>query len=225
LAPIGARRPSPRTIPAISASGRSYRGRHRRRRAGPRRGSRKSRLVAGERPLHRELEAALAAHYSQQTCVVVVSGHATNVSSIGALLGPKDLIVHDSLAHNSIVIGGTLSRAERRLFPHNDLDELDELLTSSRHRYERVLIAVEGLYSMDGDFPDLARLVEIKRRHAAWLMVDERTVWASSAIRARAFSSMPASIPMTSISGWGRCRRRCRVAAAISPDQRFWSNI
>jgi len=132
-----------------------------------------SRLVAGERPLHRELEAALAAHYSQQTCVVFVSGHATNVSSIGALLGPKDLIVHDSLAHNSIVIGGTLSRAERRLFPHNDLDELDELLTSSRHRYERVLIAVEGLYSMDGDFPDLARLVEIKRRHAASLMVDE----------------------------------------------------
>ncbi len=132
-----------------------------------------SRLVAGERPLHRELETALAAHYGQQACVVFVSGHATNVSTIGALLGPKDLIVHDSLAHNSIVIGGTLSRAERRLFPHNDLDALDELLTSSRHRYERVLIAVEGLYSMDGDFPDLARLVDIKRRHAAWLMVDE----------------------------------------------------
>jgi 8-amino-7-oxononanoate synthase len=132
-----------------------------------------SRLVAGERPLHRELEAALAAHYQQEACVVFVSGHATNVSSIGALLGPKDLIVHDSLAHNSIVMGGTLSRAERRFFPHNDLDALDELLTSSRHRHERVLIAVEGLYSMDGDFPDLARLVEIKRRHAAWLMVDE----------------------------------------------------
>jgi 8-amino-7-oxononanoate synthase len=132
-----------------------------------------SRLVAGERPLHRELEAALAAHYSQEACVVFVSGHATNVSSIGALLGPKDLIVHDSLAHNSIVMGGTLSRAERRIFPHNDLDALDELLTTSRHRHERVLIAVEGLYSMDGDFPDLARLVEIKRRHAAWLMVDE----------------------------------------------------
>jgi 8-amino-7-oxononanoate synthase len=132
-----------------------------------------SRLVAGERPLHRELEAALAAHYQQQACVVFVSGHATNVSSIGALLGPKDLIVHDSLAHNSIVMGAALSRAERRFFPHNDLDALDELLTSSRSRHERVLIAVEGLYSMDGDFPDLARLVEIKRRHAAWLMVDD----------------------------------------------------
>jgi 8-amino-7-oxononanoate synthase len=132
-----------------------------------------SRLVAGERPLHRELEAALAAHYRQEACVVFVSGHATNVSCIGALLGPKDLIVHDSLAHNSIVMGGALSRAERRFFPHNDLDALDELLTPIRHRHERVLIAVEGLYSMDGDFPNLERLVEIKRRHAAWLMVDD----------------------------------------------------
>ncbi|MBV9065457.1 MAG: aminotransferase class I/II-fold pyridoxal phosphate-dependent enzyme, partial [Methylobacteriaceae bacterium] len=132
-----------------------------------------SRLVAGERPLHRDLEAAIAAHYNQQACVAFVSGHATNVSSIGALLGPRDLIVHDSLAHNSIVMGGMLSRAERRFFPHNDLDALDELLTSLRHRHERVLVAVEGLYSMDGDFPDLERLVEIKRRHSAWLMVDE----------------------------------------------------
>ncbi|GAC1335920.1 MAG: aminotransferase class I/II-fold pyridoxal phosphate-dependent enzyme [Beijerinckiaceae bacterium] len=132
-----------------------------------------SRLVAGERPLHRELETALAAHYDQQACVVFVSGHATNVSTIGTLLGPKDLIVHDALAHNSIVMGATLSRADRRFFPHNDLVALDEILTSSRARYERVLIAVEGLYSMDGDFPDLPTLVEIKRRHAAWLMVDD----------------------------------------------------
>jgi 8-amino-7-oxononanoate synthase len=132
-----------------------------------------SRLVAGERPLHRELEAALAAHYEQQACVVFVSGHATNVSTIGTLLGPKDLIVHDALAHNSIVMGATLSRADRRFFPHNDLVALDEILASSRARYERVLIAVEGLYSMDGDFPDLPTLVEIKRRHAAWLMVDD----------------------------------------------------
>jgi 8-amino-7-oxononanoate synthase len=60
-----------------------------------------SRLVAGERPLHRELEAALGAHYRQEACVVFVSGHATNVSSIGALLGRKDLLVHDSLASRS----------------------------------------------------------------------------------------------------------------------------
>jgi 8-amino-7-oxononanoate synthase len=132
-----------------------------------------SRLVAGERPLHQALEKALAEHYGQEDCAVFVSGHATNVSTIGAIVGPKDLIVHETLAHNSIVAGATLSRAERRSFPHNDLDTLDALLSSLRHQFERALIVVEGLYSMDGDIPDLPKLVEIKRRHKVWLMVDE----------------------------------------------------
>lgn len=132
-----------------------------------------SRLVAGERPVHRALEGALAQHYGQDDCAVFVSGHATNVSTIGAILGPRDLIVHETLAHNSILAGATLSRAERRFFPHNDLDALDTLLASVRRRFERALIVVEGLYSMDGDIPDLPKLIEIKRRHNAWLMVDE----------------------------------------------------
>jgi 8-amino-7-oxononanoate synthase len=132
-----------------------------------------SRLVAGERPGHRALEGALAQHYGQEDCVVFVSGHATNVSTIGAILGSKDLIVHESLAHNSILVGATLSRAERRSFPHRDFLALDLLLGSIRRQFERVLIVVEGLYSMDGDVPDLPMLVEIKRRHNAWLMVDD----------------------------------------------------
>lgn len=132
-----------------------------------------SRLVAGERALHRQLERALADHYEQQDAVVYVSGHGTNVSAIGALLGPKDLVIHDALAHNSIVLGATLSGAARRAFPHNDCEALDRILSSCRAQYERVLIAVEGLYSMDGDGPNLATLVEIKNRHGAWLMVDE----------------------------------------------------
>lgn len=132
-----------------------------------------SRLVAGERPLHRALETAIARHYAAEDCVVFVSGHATNVGTIGALMGPRDLIVHDAFAHNSILVGAGLSRAERRSFPHNDLAALDALLGRLRNRYERALIVVEGLYSMDGDFPDLAELVAIKRRHGAWLMVDE----------------------------------------------------
>ncbi len=132
-----------------------------------------SRLVAGERPVHGELEAKLAAHYGQEACVAFVSGHATNVSTIGALLGPRDLILHDTLAHNSIIMGATLSRAERRSFPHNDLDALETLLVGLRPQFKRVLIVVEGLYSMDGDAPDLPKLVAIKQRHGAWLMVDD----------------------------------------------------
>jgi 8-amino-7-oxononanoate synthase len=132
-----------------------------------------SRLTSGERPFHGELEAELAAIYDAEAALTFVSGHATNISLIAALVGPKDLVVHDSLAHNSIVVGVELSGAHRRLFPHNDLDALDAILVESRGRYERCLIVTEGLFSMDGDGPDLARLVSLKNRHAAWLMVDE----------------------------------------------------
>ncbi|MCW2307312.1 aminotransferase class I/II-fold pyridoxal phosphate-dependent enzyme [Rhodobium gokarnense] len=132
-----------------------------------------SRVVAGERPFHRDLEKALADMHGVEDAVVMVSGHATNVTSIGHLMGPNDLVICDALIHNSITEGIKLSGAARMLFPHDNLDALEEMLANHRSRFERVLIAVEGLYSMDGDFPDLPRLIEIKRRHDAWLMVDE----------------------------------------------------
>jgi len=132
-----------------------------------------SRMVAGERPIQRQLEYALAAFYEVDDCVAFVSGHATNVTVIGSLFGPRDLVVHDSLAHNSILQGAQLSGAKRLNFPHNDWQSLDALLARVRNDYERVLVVIEGLYSMDGDSPDLARFVDVKRRHAAFLMVDE----------------------------------------------------
>ena len=132
-----------------------------------------SRLVAGERPVHGLLERALADHYGVEDCAVFVSGYATNVGVIGQLVGPKDLLVYDAAIHNSAVVGGLLSGANRRSFAHNDLGSLDRLLSSIRDDFERVLIVVEGLYSMDGDYPHLPTLVEIKKRHEAWLMIDE----------------------------------------------------
>lgn len=132
-----------------------------------------SRLVSGERPIHRELERAIAELYEVDDAIAFVSGHATNVSTIGYLFGPRDLIVHDELIHNSILQGAQLSGARRLPFPHNDWAALDTLLDEQRHQFERVLIVLEGIYSMDGDFPDLPRFVEIKRRHKAFLMVDE----------------------------------------------------
>jgi 8-amino-7-oxononanoate synthase len=132
-----------------------------------------SRHVAGERPVHRALEHAIADHYGVEDCLVLVSGYATNLGVIGHLVGSKDLLVHDALSHNSIVMGGTLSGAARRSFAHNDLDNLDQMLAATRNKFERALIVVEGHYSMDGDYPDLPRLLEIKARHDAWLMVDE----------------------------------------------------
>lgn len=132
-----------------------------------------SRLVSGERPVHRELEQALAALYGVPQAVTFVSGHATNVSTLGLLFGPRDLIVHDELIHNSVLQGIALSGAKRLPFPHNDAAALDALLAAQRRRYERVLVVLEGLYSMDGDYPDLPRFVEIRRRHRVFLMVDE----------------------------------------------------
>lgn len=132
-----------------------------------------SRPVSGERPIHRELEQGLARAYDVDDAVVFVSGHATNVTALGYLFGPKDLILHDELIHNSVMLGAQLSGAKRLPFPHNDWAALDRMLKGQRHQYERILIVLEGIYSMDGDFPDLPRFIEIKRRHRAFLMVDE----------------------------------------------------
>jgi 8-amino-7-oxononanoate synthase len=132
-----------------------------------------SRLVSGERPPHRALERALAEAYGVEDCVSFVSGHSTNVSTIGSLFGPRDLVLHDALIHNSAQLGAQLSGARRVSFPHNDWAALDALLVRERRSYQRVLIVLEGLYSMDGDIPDLPRFVEIKHRHRAFLMVDE----------------------------------------------------
>lgn len=132
-----------------------------------------SRHVAGERPVHRSLEKALADHYRAEDALVFVSGYATNVSVIGQLVGPKDLVISDQAVHNSAVMGAVLSGATRRSFVHNDLDNLEQILSAIRHKFERVLIVVEGLYSMDGDYPDLLRLIALKKRFDSWLMVDE----------------------------------------------------
>lgn len=132
-----------------------------------------SRLVAGERPIHRELETALARLHGTEAALIFVSGHATNVSTLGHLLGPKDLILCDSLSHNSIIEGARMSGATRIMFPHNDLGALADILPKTRARHERALIVVEGLYSMDGDVPDLPALLDLKRRFDCWLMVDE----------------------------------------------------
>ncbi len=132
-----------------------------------------SRLVSGEKTIHHELEEAIARLVGAEDAVVFVGGHSTNETTIGHLFGPGDLILHDALAHNSIIQGCILSGARRRPFPHNDWRTVDQLLSDLRGDYRRVLIAIEGAYSMDGDIPDLPRFIEARRKHKAFLMVDE----------------------------------------------------
>ena len=132
-----------------------------------------SRLVSGQKGIHVELEGAITRFLGTEDTIAMVGGHATNETVIGHLMGPGDLILHDGLAHNSIVQGCLLSGARRRPFPHNDWQAADRLLGQFRHEYRRVLVVIEGVYSMDGDIPDLPRFVEVKQRHRALLMIDE----------------------------------------------------
>ncbi|WP_437089596.1 aminotransferase class I/II-fold pyridoxal phosphate-dependent enzyme [Streptomyces sp. enrichment culture] len=132
-----------------------------------------SRVLSGERELTVRLERALAGFLGVEDCVALVSGHATNVTAIGHLVGRGDLVLHDALAHDSILQGCALSGATRRPFAHNDTDQLEHLLRVNRSRFRRVLIAVEGAYSMDGDLVALPAVIELKKRYGALLMVDE----------------------------------------------------
>lgn len=132
-----------------------------------------SRLVGGNRTIHDAMEKELATFLSVEDAMSLVSGYMTNASLLGHLLTKGDLIFVDDLAHNSIVVGAQTSHANTLRFAHGDLDDLERLLAQNRSRAKRALIVVEGLYSMDGDLPDLPRLIDIRNRYDAWLMVDE----------------------------------------------------
>jgi 7-keto-8-aminopelargonate synthetase-like enzyme len=88
-------------------------------------------------------------------------------------VGPGDVVLCDELLHNSAMQGALFSGAHRLAFPHNDVAAADRLLAGVRHKYRRALIVIEGVYSADGDIPDLAQFVAVKRRQDSWLMVDE----------------------------------------------------
>ncbi|MBM4058716.1 MAG: aminotransferase class I/II-fold pyridoxal phosphate-dependent enzyme, partial [Planctomycetes bacterium] len=132
-----------------------------------------SRMVGGNTTVHDALDGELAAFLGVQRATVFPCGYGTNASVLAHLFGDGDLILYDELAHNSIVQGASASAAARRSFRHNDHEQLDSLLRDIRGRYRRVLVAIEGVYSMDGDYPDLPRFIDVKRRHDALLYVDE----------------------------------------------------
>jgi 8-amino-7-oxononanoate synthase len=132
-----------------------------------------SRVASGERPFHVALERELASAQGAEDALVFTAGHATNVTTIGHLFGPKDLVLHDELIHDSILQGIKLSGAGRRGFRHDDPEHLAQLLTKLRAHHERVLIVVEGVYSMDGDICQLPAYVELKKKFGTLLMVDE----------------------------------------------------
>jgi len=132
-----------------------------------------SRLVAGERPQHGLLEQKIAAIYEAEDAVCFVSGYLTNATVIDCLVGPNDLVIHDELIHNSVLAGVKLSGATRRFFRHNDAADLERILNGIVGDFDRVLVIVEGIYSMDGDIAPLPEIVDLRVKFGFWLMVDE----------------------------------------------------
>jgi len=132
-----------------------------------------SRVVGGERLIHSEFEEALAKFVGVDSCLTLVSGYLTNLTTISHLMNARDVILYDELSHNSIISGILGSKAESVAFRHNDMDHLQSILKESRSNHRNCLIVVESLYSMDGDIANLPELLALKDRFGCWLLVDE----------------------------------------------------
>ena len=132
------------------------------------------RLLTGTNELHHQLEHALADFLGHEAASTFASGYDANIAAITSLFGPGDVALLDQYAHQSIHDGVRMAGCETRRFRHNDLDDLERRLRQARNRgAKRILIAVDSVFSMDGDQAPLAELIEIKRRHGAFLLVDE----------------------------------------------------
>jgi 8-amino-7-oxononanoate synthase len=132
-----------------------------------------SRLVTGDNPLLGELEHRLATLKGAEAACVFGSGYLANAGIIPTFVGPGDLVLADELAHACIWSGAKLSGAAVEAFPHNDVAGLRAKLAARRGEVSRVLVATDGVFSMDGDLAPLDALSELCRDFDAWLLVDD----------------------------------------------------
>jgi 8-amino-7-oxononanoate synthase len=132
-----------------------------------------SRLVTGNHPLFAELEQRLARLKETQAACVFGSGYLANLGIIPALVGSEDLVLIDELAHACLWGGARLSRATVIPYRHADVGHVEVLLAELRRRYQRALIATDGVFSMDGDVAPLHALAALAHHHDAWLLSDD----------------------------------------------------
>lgn len=138
-------------------------------------GSGGSRLLRGNDPEHEALEVEAAAFFGSEAALFFSSGYAANTALFATLPQRGDLVVHDALVHASAHEGLRLGRADHVATPHNDVAAVDDAIAAWRRggATGRPWIAVESLYSMDGDRAPLADLMAVAIRHEAMLLVDE----------------------------------------------------
>ena len=138
-----------------------------------------SRLICGSLAPFHELEETLANFKNTEAALTFSTGYAAAIGTITALLGKDDIIIVDKLVHACIVDAAKLSGAKLRVFAHNDLNDLEEILkwADSKSRFtphtSRPVIVTESIFSMDGDAAPLQEIVSLKEKYGAWLMVDE----------------------------------------------------
>ncbi|MCA0403599.1 MAG: aminotransferase class I/II-fold pyridoxal phosphate-dependent enzyme, partial [Proteobacteria bacterium] len=132
-----------------------------------------SRLVGGQRAIHRELEQHIASFLNAEDALVFNSGHATNVTTLGHLFNSNDLIILDELSHNSLVQGAQLAGASIKFFKHNDPDSLAQLLENNINAYAKTLVVTEGIFSMDGDIAPIDKYLALKSKFDFFIYIDE----------------------------------------------------
>jgi glycine C-acetyltransferase len=131
------------------------------------------RTIVGNMDIHEELEEVLAKFKREEAVVVFQSGFACNAGTIQAITGKGDLIISDELNHASIIDGVRLSRADRAVFRHSNMEHLEEILKEKRSQYKNVLIITDGVFSMDGDIATLPEIVELAEKYEALTYVDD----------------------------------------------------
>ncbi len=135
-------------------------------------GSGAVRTIAGTMTIHEDLERRLAEFKHTEASLVFQSGFTANLGVLQSLVKEGDVIISDELNHASIIDGIRLSKAERSIFKHKDMDDLERHL--EKHRDKRVkLVVSDGVFSMDGDIAPLPAIVERAERFGALVMVDD----------------------------------------------------
>lgn len=132
-----------------------------------------SRLITGNRPLHQQLEAAIADWKKTEAAIVFSSGYLANIGAIAALVGQRDLILGDRYNHSCLKNGAILSGATFKEYSHNQIEELKTLLEQHRHQHRRCLILSDTVFSMDGDICQLPELLNLAAKFDCMVLVDE----------------------------------------------------
>lgn len=138
-------------------------------------GAAASRLITGTLAPHKHLEEQLAAFKGTEAAISFSSGYAAAVGAITTIVNRQDVVILDKLAHACLIDGARLSGAQLRIFPHNDLSRLREILEWAHERYPsaKIWIITESLFSMDGDYSPLSELLRLKDEYGANLFLDE----------------------------------------------------